>query len=124
MHTMNRTICNIVLALVLVTGCVKPYDKHYDLAVDAVAYTLPYTGDTFPLYVYCSGAWTAGFDAEQSWITIVSGTESGTGNGVVRLSYKDNDEAVREVNLVLKSGTFTRTVHITQKYNSTRLEVL
>ncbi len=121
---MNRHICNIVFAIILLTGCAKPYEKHYDLSVDAVAYTLPYTGDAFPLYVYCSGEWTAEFDAEQTWITIAPGTESGSGNGVVRLSYKDNDVAVREVNLVLKSGSFTQTVHITQKYNSTRLEVL
>uniref|UniRef100_UPI0040564246 hypothetical protein n=1 Tax=Alistipes sp. TaxID=1872444 RepID=UPI0040564246 len=31
---------------------------------------------------YCSGTWTASFDAEADWIRIEEGTESGEGTGV------------------------------------------
>lgn len=113
----------VTVVLMLAAGCQKPFEKHYDLAVDSNAYTLPYTGDTFPLYVYCSGDWTAEFDAEVSWIRIEEGTEKGQGNGVVRITYKDNDDALRQVNLVLRSGEFTQTVALEQKYNSTHMVV-
>ena len=122
---MNKIIrISVLLAfIVAVAACQKPFEKHYDLSVDSNAYVLPYTGDTFPLYVYCSGDWTAEFDAEADWIRIEDGTFEGSGNGVVRITYRDNDDALREINLILKSGSFTQTINISQKYNSTHLEV-
>lgn len=116
-------ISALVAVFMAVLACQKPYEKHYDLSVDSNSYVLPYTGDTFPLYVYCSGTWTASFDAEADWIRMEDGTESGTGTGVVRITYKDNDEAVREINLHIKSGDFSQVVNISQKYNPVHLEV-
>ena len=60
-------ILAVVSALAL-ASCQKPFEKHYDLSVDSNAYVLPYTGDTFPVYVYCSGEWTAEFDVEADWM--------------------------------------------------------
>lgn len=114
-------ICMLVLAL---TACQKRFEKHWDLAVDATSYTLPYTGDSFPLYVYCSNDWTATLQADGDWISILPGTQSGSGNGVVRIEYKDNDSAPREASLVLRSEGNSITVTLTQKYNSTQLVVL
>ena len=121
MKNMMRILA-VVSALAL-ASCQKPFEKHYDLSVDSNAYVLPYTGDTFPVYVYCSGEWTAEFDVEADWIRIVDDTDSGKGTGVVRITYRDNDDALREVNLILRSGGFTQTVNISQKYNSTHLEI-
>ena len=125
---MKSNMKNIIKILTLValtafTSCQKPFEKHYDLSVDSNAYLLPYTGDTFPLYVYCSADWTAGFDSEADWIRIIDGTDRGTGSGVVRMVYRDNDEAPREVSLILRSGEFTQIVKISQKYNPIHLEV-
>lgn len=108
----------------LFTSCQKPFDKSYDLAVDALSYTLPAVGDSFPLYVYCSGEWSAAFEEPVSWISVREGTGSGKGNGLVRIEYKDNDVALRETDLTLRSGQHVITVHLQQKYDSTRLEVL
>lgn len=113
-----------VVAVVIASGsCQKPFEKHYDLSVDSYAYSLSHIGDTFPLYVYCSGDWTAEFDAEVDWIRIVDNTDKGTGTGVVRIQYKDNDDALREVSLILRSGRFEQTVKISQDYNRIHLEV-
>ena len=122
MKNIIRLLSTIAVAVAF-TSCQKPYEKHYDLAVDSYSYVLPYTGDTFPIYVYCSGDWTAQFDADVDWIYIVDNTDQGTGTGVVRIMYRDNDDALREVNLILKSGEFTQSVNISQKYNTFHLEV-
>ena len=121
MKNMMRILA--VVSAMALASCQKPFEKHYDLSVDSNAYVLPYTGDTFPVYVYCSGEWTAEFDVEADWIRIVDDTDSGKGTGVVRITYRVNDDAVREVNLILRSGEFTQTVNISQKYNSTHLEI-
>jgi Iap family predicted aminopeptidase len=71
------------------------------------------------IYVYCSSAWTAQLDCEQDWIRILPGTEKGEGIGLVRLEVDYNDVEVRDVNLILKSGEYSQTVHISQKYDST-----
>ena len=113
----------VVFASTVVASCDKSFEKHYDLSLGSNAYVLPYTGETFPLYVYCSGEWKAAFDAEADWIRIEEGTERGMGTGVVRITYKDNDEALRSINLVITSGKFTQIVNLSQKYNSTHLEV-
>ena len=126
MSNMKKNIIRILTIVAIATvfsSCQKPFVKHYDLAVDSYADVLPYTGDTFPVYVYCSDDWTAEFDEEVDWIRIIDDTERGTGTGIVRITYRDNDEALREVNLILRSGEFTQTVNISQKYNSIHLEV-
>ena len=122
MKTPTRILL-VFIAAAVAAACQKPFEKHYDLAVDSNAYTLSYKGDTFPLYVNCSGSWTAEFETVEPWIRIEEGTESGHGNGVTRITYKDNDDTLRQVNLILRSGAFIQTVSIEQKYNSTHLEV-
>lgn len=109
----------VLMALPFLAGCQEEFEKKYDLSVDAYEYTLSAEGENLHLYVYCSGDWTAELDAEQDWIRIVQGTERGSGIGLVRLEADYNDVALREVNLILKSGQFTQTVHISQKYDST-----
>ena len=126
MNSNMKTIIRISLVsfMVAVASCQQPFEKHYDLAVDSNAYTLSYTGDTFPLYVYCSGSWTAEFETAEPWIRIEEGTERCQGNGVARITYKDNDDdTLRQVNLILRSGAFTQTVSIEQNYNPIHLEV-
>lgn len=119
-------INKLILALIVLLsfcGCQEKFEKHYDLSIDANAYTLPYSGDTFPLYVYCSGTWSATFDAEVDWVQIEPGTDHGQGNGIIRITFQDNDVAPRQVNVVIRSGEFTKTVNLSQRYNSTHLEV-
>ena len=121
---MMKRILPYIILILLAVSCQKSYEKHYDLAVDATSYTLPATGDSFPLYVYCSGNWTACFETEVSWITMAQGTESGKGVSAIRIGYEDNDVALREVNLVIRSGEESITIHFEQKYDSTHLEVI
>ena len=109
----------LFLAALFMASCQKDYEKIYDLSVDAHEYLLSAEGRQFHIYVYCSGAWTAEFDVEQDWLTIVPGTEAGSGVGVIRLEASYNDVEVRDVNLIIRSGEFTQTIHISQKYDST-----
>lgn len=111
------------MATLLLGGCTKQYEKHWDLEVDSNAYTLSYSDGSFPLFVYCSGMWHASFDADVDWISIQEGSESGHGNGIVRISYRYNEFELRTVNLVITSGEFTQTVAITQKYDTIHMEV-
>lgn len=116
-------ILAIIIAIVCSSSCTKAYEKHWDLEVDSNAYTLSYSDGSFPLYVYCSGAWNASFDSDVDWIRIQDGTESGRGNGIVRISYRYNEFELRSVNLVITSGEFKKTVTITQKYDTIHMEV-
>lgn len=109
----------ILVVMPFLAGCQDKFEKKYDLSVDSYEYTLSAEGESIHLYVYCSGEWTAEFDVEQEWIRILPGTEKGSGIGLVRLEADYNDVAARAVNLILNSGEFTRTVHISQKYDST-----
>lgn len=115
----------IILAFgFLAVSCQKPFVKQYTLAVDAITYSLSADGDTFPIYVYCTGSWSASFEDAPSWIQILPGTESGEGNSVVRVTYKDNDTAPRQANLVIRSGDRSVTISISQQYHSSRLVVI
>lgn len=117
---MKRIVAYLVFAF-LALGCQKSYVKHYDLAVDATSYTLPAEGDSFPLFVYCSGPWQVSLTTEVSWLNLTN--TSGEGIGSVRVSFEDNDVAEREADLKVMSGDKSILVHFSQKYNSTRLEV-
>ena len=120
---MRKTIIYLIAA-VLISACVKPYEKVYDLELDSYSYELTYTAREFPVYVYCSTAWTAAFEPSQEWISIIDGTEKGEGIGVIKLSVQDNDEAVRTATLVITNAYGTsKSIEITQKYNSDRFEI-
>ena len=120
---MRKTIIYLIAA-VLISACVKPYEKVYDLELDSYSYDLSYTAREFPVYVYCSTAWTAAFEPSQEWISIVDGTEKGEGVGVVKVSVQDNDEAVRTATLVITNASGkSKSIEITQKYNSDRFEI-
>ena len=108
-----------LLAALFLASCRKDYEKTYDLSVDAHEYLLSAEEREFHIYVYCSGEWTAEFDAVQDWLVIVPGTEAGAGVGVIRLEASYNDVEARDVNLIIRSGGFTQTIHISQKYDST-----
>lgn len=113
-----------MIAAVLISACVKPYEKVYDLELDSYSYDLSYTAREFPVYVYCSTAWTAAFEPSQEWISIVDGTEKGEGVGVVKVSVQDNDDAVRTATLVITNASGkSKSIEITQKYNSDRFEI-
>ena len=120
-----KNIFIYIAAAVLISACVKPYEKDYGLAVDSVRYeNLNYTAREFPVYVYCSGSWTAAFEPEQDWIRIIDGANHGKGVGVVKISMDDNDDALRTATLVLRSAGYEDVViTISQKCNSDRFEI-
>ena len=113
-----------MMAAVLISACVKPYEKVYDLELDSYSYNLGYTAREIPVYVYCSTAWTASFESPQEWISIIDGTEKGNGVGVVKISVQDNDDAPRTATLVITNASGTsKSLVITQNYNSDRFEI-
>lgn len=122
-HNRIYTIIVLAIAAMVVAGCQKPYEKHWGLEVDSTAYHLSYSDGVFPLFVYCSGDWKASFDSDVDWIKIQKGTECGTGNGIVRMLYRYNEVAPRSVNLVITSGQFSKTVAISQDYDTIQLVV-
>lgn len=102
----------------------KPYEKVYDLELDSYSYDLSYTAREFPVYVYSSTAWTAAFEPAQEWISIIDGTDKGEGIGVIKISIDDNDDAKRTATLVITNASGTsKSVVITQNYNSDRFEI-
>lgn len=120
---MRNTVIYLIAA-VLISACVKPYEKEYDLELDSYKYDISYTARVFPVYVYCSSSWTAELEQEQDWISIIEGTERGTGIGVVRLSVQDNDDKERTAALKITNASGTsRSLTVTQKYNSDRFEI-
>ena len=120
---MRKTIIYLIAA-VLISACVKPYEKVYDLELDSYKYDLNYTAREFPVYVYCSTAWSAAFEQEHEWISIKEGTEKGEGVGLVKISVQDNDDASRTATLVITNASgSSKSVVITQSYNSDRFEI-
>lgn len=115
----NKIIVLLASLMAVVVSCQTDFEKIYTLSVDAYEYTLSAEGERMHIYVYCSSSWTAHLESEQDWIRILPGTERGEGIGVVRLEVDYNDVEVRGVNLILKSGEYIQTVHISQKYDST-----
>lgn len=119
MHIMNKVLIILLSLVAILTGCQKEFEKTYTLNVDAHEYSFSAEETSFHLYVYCSDSWTASLDSETDWIRIVAGTEKGTGVGLVRLEIDYNDVEVRDVNLIITSGEYVQTIHISQKYDST-----
>ena len=119
MHIMNKVLIILLSLVAILTGCQKEFEKTYTLSVDAHEYSFSSDDNSFHLYVYCSGSWTASFDSDPDWIRIVPGTEKGYGIGLVRLEMDYNDVEVRDVNLLISSGEYLQTIHISQKYDST-----
>lgn len=107
-----RFIFAVLLPFAL-AACQKPFEKEYGLEVDSNEYVVSVSGKAFPVYVYCSSAWTAGFDNPVDWAEITEG-EHGSGVGMVRLHVKANYGEARSVVLVLKSGAYEQNVIVRQ----------
>lgn len=110
-----KTIKIIIAAFLLFifAACQKPYEKEYGLEVDSNEYVVSINGKTFPVYVYCSSAWTAEFDSSVEWAEIIDG-KSGEGVGMVKINVQANYGEARSVNLILKSGAYEQIVVIRQ----------
>lgn len=109
------------LAALAVLSCSRPYEKVWGLEVNSESYTLSYEGDDFPVWVYCSGDWSALLENGEDWISIAPGTESGNGTGVVRIkcSYNTTQED-RTAVLVLRSGSLEKEVYMNQSHDDIR----
>lgn len=105
---------SIAVAFLLVfASCQKPFEKVYGLEVDSNEYVVSINGKTFPVYVYCSSAWTAEFDSPVDWATIIEGSR-GEGVGMVKINVLPNYGQARSVNLVLRSGSDEQVIVIRQ----------
>ena len=107
-----RFIITAIL-LFLFASCQKPYEKEYGLEVDSNEYVVSINGKTFPVYVYCSSAWTAEFDIPVEWAEIIDG-KKGDGVGMVKINVLPNYGEARSVNLILKSGAYEQIIVIRQ----------
>lgn len=109
-------IINYIIAvafLLVFAACQKPFEKTYGLEVDSNEYVVPITGKTFPVYVYCSSAWTAELDTPADWATIIEGNR-GEGVGMVKVNVLPNYGEARSVNLILRSGSYEQVIVIRQ----------
>ena len=122
---MNKVFTALLLSMILfLAACQKEYNKAYDLSLDAHSYAISSTGESFHVYVYCSGEWKAELsDKQQTWIRIQPGTEQGRGVGLVRLEADHNNVGKRNIELWIRSGQFRDTVKITQS-QATTLDVI
>ena len=112
-----KSIAYLFAAVLSLYSCQKPFVKHWDLEVNSTAYRLGCDAGEFPLYVYCSSSWSAEFESGVEWIAFEDGTCSGSGNGVIRLSYRHNEEQERAVRLIITSGSHEKIVSISQAYD-------
>ena len=80
------------------------------LAVSPASLDFTAAGETKPLTVTASGAWTAASD--QTWLTLSAA--SGTGNGSVNVAATANPGTSRTAKVTFTSGSITREVNVTQ----------
>ena len=86
--------------------------KEDGITVNPASLGFTAAGETLPLTVNASGAWTAQCDA--SWITLSAA--SGTGNSTITVTAPAyEDEQPRTANIFFASGALKETVTVTQK---------
>lgn len=116
---MKKVIYNLVkLALVaflaLPTGsCQKPYEMDLPLAVSRANFTVKQNAGQVFFIVYSQQKWTAEFETPITWAQL--SRTSGDNHTQVNITYDQNNDLSRGVNIIVRSGNLTRKVYLSQK---------
>ncbi len=90
----------------------RPFEQTIQLGVNFEKMELKNQASTTPISVFSTGDWTATLEPQVAWAEI--DRTSGSGNQQIMLTYSSNPEAIRRVNLILRSGRVVRKVLIEQ----------
>lgn len=120
---MKHRLYNLVkLALVAVLAlsvgsCQKPYEMDLPLAVSRANFTVQQSAGNVFFIVYSQEDWTADFETPIQWAHL--SRTSGGNCTQVNISYDENPDLSRGVNIVVRSGNLTRKVYLSQKPGTT-----
>lgn len=134
--SMKRKAFSFISAAVMLLGafssCSQKYEMDLPFALNRVEMKFASSGNSYYVLVYSDGAWTASLDKEVSWVSL--SRTSGHGNSQIMVTADLNTGTSRGVNLIVKHGTQTREMYISQEagnaeagnYNlvKTRVDVL
>ena len=115
---MKKTIYNFVkLALVAllalpVGSCQKPYEVDLPLAVSRANFTVKKDAGNVFFIVYSQQNWTAEFETPITWAHL--SRTSGGNQTQVNVSYDENSDLSRGVNIIVRSGNLVRKVYLSQ----------
>ena len=115
---MKKAIYNLVkLALVAllalpVGSCQKPYEVDLPLAVSRANFTVKKTAGEVFFIVYSQQKWSAEFETPVTWATL--SRTSGDNQTQVNVTYDENNDLSRGVNIIVRSGKLTRKVYLSQ----------
>ena len=116
---MKKAIYNLVkLALVAflalpVGSCQKPYEMDLPLAVSRANFTVKKEAGQVFFIVYSQGKWTAEFETPITWAQL--SRTSGDNHTQVNVTYDENADLSRGVNIIVRSGDLTEKVYLSQK---------
>ncbi|MBQ2703615.1 MAG: BACON domain-containing protein [Alistipes sp.] len=115
---MKRALYNIIkLAIVAVLAlpvgsCQKPYEMDLPLAVSRAKFTVKREAGQIFFIVYSQDKWTAEFETPVTWAQL--SRTSGGNQTQVNVSYDENSDLSRGVNIIIRSGNLTKKVYLSQ----------
>lgn len=116
---MKKALYNLVkLALVAILAlpfgsCQKPYEVDLPLAVSRANFTVKAEAGEIFFIVYSQEKWTAEFERPVTWAHL--SRTSGDNQTQVNVSYDQNSDLSRGVNIIVRSGNLTKKVYLSQK---------
>lgn len=106
----------LIAALLVFSACEKPFKLDLPLAVDSHEYKLSAKAGQARIFFYTTMPWTITTDPGECPWAVINKT-SGTGEADVEeivVTYEQNDEPDRQVNLIIKAGNLQETITIFQ----------
>ena len=115
---MKKALYNLVkLAIVAILAlpvgsCQKPYEMDLPLAVSRANFTVKKEAGQVFFIVYSQANWTAELERPVTWLRL--SRTSGSNYQQVNVSYDENADLSRGVNIIVRSGNLTKKVYVSQ----------
>ena len=113
---LNKSLL-FIAALLVFSACEKPFQLNLPLAVDSNEYNLSAKAGQARIFFYTTQQWNLSLEPEDcSWATV--NATSGNGQADVEeivFTYDQNDDADRQVTLVITAGDLQEKVTMFQK---------
>lgn len=116
---MKKALYNLVkLAIVAILAlpvgsCQKPYEMDLPLAVSRANFTVNKEAGQVFFIVYSQANWTAELERPVTWLRL--SRTSGSNYQQINVSYDENADLSRGVNIIVRSGNLTKKVYVSQK---------
>jgi uncharacterized protein (UPF0262 family) len=116
---MKKALYNLVkLAIVAIRAlpvgsCQKPYEMDLPLAESRAHFTVNKEAGQVFFIVYSQANWTAELERPVTWLHL--SRTSGSNYQQINVSYDENADLSRGVNIIVRSGNLTKKVYVSQK---------